>query len=87
MREFCKKVLEFLKSEYNDSYEFKIDFYKELGGPDIIELSVKFSSTYTIKVTSDYMHHIFILYKAGNFIEERNQYVWQKELVDIIEGS
>jgi hypothetical protein len=87
MREFCEKVLEFIKSEYSDSYDFKIDLYKEFGTQDRIELSIKINSTYTVKVTSDYMYHLFILYKAGTFIEERSQYVWQKELIDIIEGS
>jgi hypothetical protein len=33
------------------------------------------------------MNYFYELYKGNKFIKERNQYLWQKELIDLIEGS
>lgn len=86
MREFCEKVLEFLKSEYNDSYEFKLELAVEKNDYSA-QLLVKLNNYYTLRVADYWMRQLFLTYRTGEFIEERNQYMWQKELVDIIEGS
>ena len=88
MYEFCEKALVFLKSEYSDSYDFEIDLYKELDEQeDKIELKIRVNNSYKILVTPEYMQHIFLVYNSGEFITDRNQYAWQKELIDIIEGA
>ena len=82
---FCKDVLDFLNSEYSDAYEFtielEIDRFKEF-----IQLKIK-SGQFIRKITAGYMGYFYELYKRNEFIEERNQYRWQKELIDLIEGS
>lgn len=84
---FCKEVLEFLRSEYNDAYEFNLEVFRSLCNEDMIELKIKIGQGYIVRVTSYCMKYIFSLYKAGEFIEERKQFRWQKELIDLIEGS
>ena len=83
--QFCKDVLDFLKSEYSDAYEFTIeletDRFKEF-----IQLKIK-SGQFIRKITAGYMNYFYELYKDNKFIKERNQYLWQKELIDLIEGS
>lgn len=89
---FCNKVIEFLKSEYQDSYVFRIE-QRVITPPAIlpnnekIELTVLINPMYKIKITNDSMQYIFNLYCNSEFIEERGQYRWQKELIDMIEGS
>lgn len=85
MTRFCKDVLDFLQSKYSDAYEFTI----ELKRGHIKEYALlKIKSGYFIKsITSCYMNYFYELYKGNEFIEERNQYLWQKELIDLIEGS
>ena len=92
MKQFCKAVLDFLQAEYSDAYKFEIE--QRLVTPEYIlpdniklELTIKISSMYRLIVTNDNMQRLFYLYKQGTFIEERKQYLWQKELVDMIEGS
>ena len=88
MKRFCKDVLNFLESEYDDSYRFEIEYKSTLNSKnDTVELIIIFNSNYKRKLTYDLMFFIFGWYCNGSFIEERNQYRWQKELVDIIECS
>ena len=87
MEQFCKDVLKFLQSEYNDSYSWELEAHRELCGIENIELKIKINHVYIIKVTSNYMKHIYLLYRSGKYISERDLYEWQKELIDIIEGS
>ena len=87
MNQFCLDVLEFLSSEYNDGYEFSIEKTKSLNTEDEIVLTIKISRGYFIKADNRSMMFIYGCYRSSEFIEERNQYRWQKELIDIIEGS
>jgi hypothetical protein len=93
MDQFCKDVLEFLQSEYSDAYEYRLEKcvalppqFAQYNFPKV-ELSVKFGLHYTLKITNDNMQYLFSLYNSGEFIQERKQWRWQKELVDMIEGS
>jgi hypothetical protein len=92
MRRFCREVLEFLKSEYNDNYHFEIE--QQLSKPTNFlpangntTLTINTYPGYKIKITNDSMMYLFGWYVNGEFIEERNQYRWQKELIDMIEGG
>ena len=87
MKQFYKDVIDFLKSEYSDGYEYNLDISRSVNSPDIIELRIKVGHGFVVKVTNNSMQYIYNLYRQGTFIEERNQYTWQKELVDMIEGS
>ena len=87
MKIFCKHVLEFLKSEYSDAYNFKIEYTATLCGEDTAELQIEVGPKYKIKVSSQYMKYLFDLFCTGDYIQEREQWHWQKELIDIIEGS
>lgn len=93
MNQFCKDVIEFLQSEYSDAYEYRIEKHVALppqfaqyGFPKV-ELWIKFGPYYTLKITDENMQYLFGLYRAGEYIQEREQWRWQKELVDMIEGS
>ncbi len=83
--QFCQEVLKFLRSEYQDSYAFEIEYYQN---PEIeeIELLIK-TSGLTQKISGSYMNHFYLLFCEGKFLEDRGQYLWQKELVDLIEGN
>jgi hypothetical protein len=87
MNQFCIDVMEFLKSEYSDAYEYNMEVTHNLFGEPTAELSIRIGKGYTIKVGSNSMTYLYKLYRAGIFIKERGQWEWQKELVDIIEGS
>jgi hypothetical protein len=88
MKQFCEDVLKFLCSEYNDSYQFSIEYHKTLNSEkDTVELVIEVSPRYKIKLNSDTMFYIFGWYHDGVYIEERRQYRWQKELIDAIDGS
>lgn len=88
MVKFCEDVLEFLQSTYDDSYHFEIECRKARPPIyDMAELSITVSPNYKIKIINDWMQYIFGWYINGEFIKERNQYRWQKELIDIIEGG
>ena len=82
---FCIDVLNFLKSEYNDSYEFNIELLRDRFSCTVA-LKIK-SGNFTRVVVDSYMNYFFELYKQNEFMEERKQFRWQKELVDLIEGS
>lgn len=92
MKQFCEEVLKFLRSEYNYTYQFEIKH--QLNKPTNflptsaeVVLTITVSHGYKIVVTNDSMQYIFSWYVNGEFIKERNQYRWQKELIDMIEGS
>lgn len=87
MKQFYKDVIDFLKSEYSDGYEYNLDVSRSLYSPDIIELKIKIGHGFVVKITNNSMQYVYCLYRQGTFIEERNQYAWQKELVDMIEGG
>ena len=93
MGSFCEKVIDFLQSEYNDGYSFKIERYMALPpefrpfNKERIELKIDISPRYRITICDDSMRYLFKLYLEGEFLGDRKQYRWQKELVDMIEGS
>ena len=84
--QFCKEVLEFLKSEYSDAYEFNINLYEDQFRWQA-ELKIK-SGNFTRIISNCYMKYFYNLYlQDTSIIQERNQFKWQKELIDLIEGS
>lgn len=91
MKQFCKSVLQFLESEYSDAYKFEISHSVNIATSDKnnqqVELIVKVSPNYTLKIINTSMQYLFCCYRTGEFIEERGQYRWQKELIDMIEGG
>lgn len=87
MNQFCLDVLEFLYSEYDDGYEFSLEKTKGLNTEDEVVLTIKIGRGYFIKANNRSMMFIYGCYRSGEYIGERNQYRWQKELIDIIEGS
>lgn len=87
MKQFCIDVLEFLKSEYSDAYEYNIEVTHNLFGETTAELYVRVGKGYTLKICNTSMTYLYKLYRARMFIRERGQFEWQKELVDMIEGS
>ena len=88
MRRFCSDVLEFLRQEYDDSYDFSIEYNSALDpDKDTVKLVIKLSPSYTVKLDESSMFFVYSWYKVGEYICERNQYRWQKELIDMIEGS
>ena len=92
MKQFCEDVLNFLRSEYSDAYEFNIERRivvpaRLIPNNENIELTVKMSPHYKLTIVNASMMCLFGCYRAGEFIEERGVYRWQKELVDMIEGG
>ena len=89
MKQFCKDILEFLRSEYDDAYRFEIEHCpsKQADVHQTVELSILAGPGYKIKIKNKSMQYIFNLYVSNEYIGERNQYRWQKELIDIIEGG
>lgn len=86
MKEFCNEVLKFLESEYGNMYTFAIVLESSLEWTEAV-LTIKFDNCYTMKVCRDMMNYLYRTWRNNTYIEERGQYVWQKDLVDIIEGS
>lgn len=91
MEQFCKEVIRFLQSEYNNNYVFEIEHFNStsprgLFNDNTIELKIK-NNGYVRKIADCYMQKLFLLYNSQEFIKERQQYRWQKELIDFIEGS
>ena len=87
MKQFCEEVLRFLQSEYSDGYGFRLDLTNDLTCGEDAELVVYYGTSYRLIVSRNSMKYLFILWKEKTYIEERKQYAWQKELIDIIEGS
>lgn len=86
---FSTAVLEFLKEKYTTDYSFTIE--KEQSPSDKsyqnerMTLVIEMTPQYKITVVDATLRHLYKLYKSGSYVEERNQYTWQKELVDIID--
>ena len=80
MGNFCKSVIDFLQSEYNDGYSFKIERYMALHpefrpfNKERIELKIDISPMYKITICDDSMRYLFKLYLEGEFLEDRKQY-------------
>ena len=92
MKQFCEEVLKFLQSEYNDSYRFDIECHVTVpadisSGYESAKLTITITPCYKLVIVNDSMQWLFSLYLTGEFIEERKQFRWQKELIDMIEGG
>ena len=92
MEQFCKDVITFLESEYGDSYKFSIERHISappsiLPGSEHAKLIVTINPGYQLVIVNHSMQRLFDLHTTGVFIEERKQYKWQKELIDMIEGG
>lgn len=89
--QFIKRVREFLNNQYNDSYKFKVERH--------IALSNKFApfnkERIILKIFYEdekipivhHIEHLYRLYELGYYYPERGEFAWQKELIDMIEGS
>lgn len=56
-------------------------------GNEKVELNITISPGYKLRIVNDSMQYLYGWYCTKEFIKERNMYYWQKELIDIIEGS
>ena len=86
MRQFCEDILKFLKNEYDESYVFSLERCITLNDVDAVKLVIDCGHYKTV-LNERVMWYIFGCYRSQEYIGERNQYRWQKELIDIIEGS
>ena len=86
MEQFCKDVIDFLKSQYDDTFCFDIEV-SHIGGSRNIELRITTDNNYIKRISGKAMHHIYWLYKTGCYYALRQEFAWKKELIDIIEGS
>lgn len=87
MTKFYNEVIKFLQSQYNDDYSFNLTVNRNLSHADNVVLNITVGRIYTITIQNTCMNYIFELYSSGEYIKERCQYRWQKELIDIIEGG
>ena len=92
MKQFCEDVIAYLTSEYDDGYQFSINLRTECPSylvpmPYKVELSIKMTPIYSLTIVHESMMYIYGHYCSQEYIGERNQYRWQKELIDLIEGS
>ena len=91
--QFYDAVIDFLESEYGDAYDFKIERYMALPlefqpfNKERVELRIRLSKCYYLTIVNESMQYLFKLYCEGKFLEDRGQYLWQKELTDMIEGG
>ena len=88
VKQLAKEILEFLDSQY-DSGTFKFEFNVSYSfvGDEEIWLNVCDKNGKVLKViTSNFLKYIFNI-TPMEYIEERKMWLWQKELIDEIEGS
>ena len=89
--QFIKRVKEFLDNQYNDSYEFKVERHIALSNKfapfnkERIILKI-FYKDEKIPIVH-HIEHLYRLYESGHYYPERGEFEWQKELIDMIEGS
>jgi hypothetical protein len=87
MNQFCKDVIKFLQSEYSDAYSFNLIAHQEISGLKDIKLEIKIYPAYTKIISGKVMEYIYQLYSVCGYLDDRKQYRWQKELIDMIEGG
>ena len=89
--EFIKIVKEFLNNQYNDLYKFKVEKHIALSNKfapfnkERIILKI-FYKDEKIPIVH-HIEHLYRLYELGYYYPERGEFAWQKELIDMIEGS
>ena len=84
----AREVLEFLDSQYDkNTFTFRFDVSYSFDREEELWLNVCDKDGKVIKViTSNFLKYIFNL-EPMEYIEERQMWLWQKELIDEIEGS
>jgi hypothetical protein len=88
VKQLAKEVLEFLDSQYDrNTFKFRFDVSYSFDGDEEIWLNVCDKDGKVIKViTNNFLKYIFNI-RPMEYIEERQMWWWQKELIDEIEGS
>ncbi len=88
VKQLAKEVLEFLDSQYDrNTFKFRFDVSYSFDGDEEIWLNVYDKDGKVIKViTNNFLKYIFNI-TPMEYIEERKMWLWQKELIDEIEGS
>jgi hypothetical protein len=87
VKQVAKEVLEFLNSQYSDEFKFNFNVSYSLDGDEELWLNVCDKNGKVLKViTSNFLKYIFNI-SPMEYIEERKMWLWQKELIDEIEGG
>ena len=88
IKQLAKEVLYFLDSQYDkNTFKFEFNVSYSFDGEEEIWLNVCDKDGKVIKViTSNFLKYIFNI-RPMEYIEERKMWLWQKELIDEIEGS
>ena len=88
VRQLAMEVLEFLDSQYDrNTFKFGFGVSYSFDGDEEIWLNVYDKDENVIKViTNNFLKYIFNI-RPMEYIEERKMWLWQKELIDEIEGS
>ena len=90
--QFLEDVEVFLHSQYPEEYEFETKSYIALPpqfapfNKTRMELVIN-SKPYKKIIVNENMQKIYEMYKTGYYYPERGEFEWQKELIDMIEGS
>lgn len=90
--QFLKDVEAFLHSQYPEEYEFETKSYIALP-PQFSPFNkarmglVISTKPYRKTIVNENMQKIYEMYKTGYYYPERGEFAWQKELIDMIEGS
>ena len=86
--QLAKEVLKFLDSQYGkNTFDFKFNVSYNFDADEEIWLNVCDKDGNVIKViTNNFLKYIFNV-RPMEYIEERKMWLWQKELIDEIEGS
>lgn len=93
MIEFCEKIKQFLESQYDDSYQFEVERYIALPNEfapfnkERVTIKIKYDKLHSRTIVDSNVRHLYQLYKSGYYYPERGEFAWQKELIDMIEGS
>ena len=88
VKQLAKEVLEFLDSQYDrNTLKFRFEVSYSFDGDEEIWLNVCDKDGKVIKViTSNFLKYIFNI-TPMEYTEERKMWLWQKELINEIEGS
>ena len=90
--QFLEDVKTFLYSQYPEGYEFETKRYIALPrqfspfSKTRMELVIN-TKPYKKTIVNENMQEIYKMYKTGYYYPERGEFEWQKELIDMIEGS
>lgn len=86
--EFLIELRKYLESEYNYDFGFTQDI-NVVEDADSLNLEIRDKDNCKLikVIPSDIILDIFELWRKKEIITERNQYTWQKEIIDCVEGS